>query len=96
MCDALNDVRLTPETDKFTGFMNGTDDATHLVALGLFARKLERERDAALDALCKIEAHYVDGCDTYEAWESMGEIAATFLAENETSAATGSERNENE
>ena len=50
-----------------------------IVVDAAFARKLERERNAALNALCKIESHYVDGCDTYEAWESMGEIAATFL-----------------
>ena len=46
------------------------------------AVKMERERNAALNALSKIEEHYVDGDDTYDAWKAMGEIAATFLAEN--------------
>jgi DNA-binding XRE family transcriptional regulator len=46
------------------------------------SRRLERERNAALDALEKIESHYVDGDDTYEAWRSMGDIAANFLSEN--------------
>lgn len=81
---------LTPETDaalcrydhpawpggrKFT--VNGEP-----VVLADLARKLERKMNAALDALDKIESHYVDGDDTYEAWKAMGEIAATFLAEN--------------
>jgi hypothetical protein len=62
----------------------GKDDDIEypIVVPANFARKLERERNAALDALDKIESHYVDGDDTYEAWKAMGEIAATFLAEN--------------
>ena len=51
--------------------------------MSAFAKKMEHERNAALDALCRIESHYVDGDDTYEAWKAMGEIAATFLSEND-------------
>jgi len=43
---------------------------------------MERERNAALDALEKIESWYVDGADTFESWKAMGEIAVNFLAEN--------------
>ncbi len=53
------------------------------------AVKMERQRNAALDALNKIESLYVDGDDTYEAWKAMGEIAATFLKENEKSPDAG-------
>jgi hypothetical protein len=31
----------------------------------------------------KIEEIFIDGCDTYEDWKSMGQIARTFL-ENKT------------
>jgi len=37
------------------------------------------ERDAAIDALMKIEDVFIDGDDTYEDWKSMGQIARTFL-----------------
>ena len=37
------------------------------------------ERDAAIDALMKIEDIFIDGDDTYEDWKSMGQIARTFL-----------------
>ena len=37
------------------------------------------QRDAAINALMKIEEIFIDGCDTYEDWKSMGEIARTFL-----------------
>lgn len=49
---------------------------------------LRCELEAALDALNKIESHYVDGDDTHEDWKAMGEIAATFLAENVETLAT--------
>jgi hypothetical protein len=41
--------------------------------------KAIRERDAAIDAIMKIEDIYIDGDDTYEDWKSMGQIARTFL-----------------
>lgn len=41
----------TPINDKFTAFMNGVDDTTHLVALDLLSRDLERQLTIARDAL---------------------------------------------
>jgi hypothetical protein len=38
-----------------------------------------KQRDAAIDALMKIEDIYIDGDDTYEDWKSMGQIARTFF-----------------
>jgi hypothetical protein len=46
----------TPENDKFTNFMNGVDDASHLVALDLFARNLERRLAACRDVLACLNA----------------------------------------
>lgn len=37
------------------------------------------QRDEAINALMKIEEIFIDGCDTYEDWKSMGQIARTFL-----------------
>jgi hypothetical protein len=45
----------------------------------LEVNKLYNQRDAAIDALMKIEDIYIDGDDTYEDWKSMGQIARTFL-----------------
>ena len=41
--------------------------------------KAIHERDAAIDAIMKIEDIFIDGDDTYEDWKSMGQIARTFL-----------------
>jgi hypothetical protein len=41
--------------------------------------KAIRERDAAIDAIMKIEDIFIDGDDTYEDWKSMGQIARAFL-----------------
>ena len=74
----------TPETDEAT--LNAIDidgggefDAVHVQV----AKRLERERDAAVSVLSAIEEIYTDGDDTYDAWKAMGEIAATFLAHND-------------
>jgi hypothetical protein len=40
------------------------------------------QRDAAIDALMKIEDIFIDGDDTYEDWKSMGQIARTFFEKN--------------
>jgi hypothetical protein len=81
----------TPETDEAWDAVSRTPDgmydsrvpiSDYAYAMLEHSRKMERERNAALDALDKIESHYVDGDDTYEAWKAMGEIAAAFLAEN--------------
>jgi hypothetical protein len=44
--------------------------------------KAERERNAAIDALMKIEDIFIDSDDTYEDCKSMGQIARTFLEKN--------------
>lgn len=75
---------LTPETDanEYGGstFINAPD-TVRLVHADL-ARKLEIERNSAIAALMTIEERYIDGCDTYEDWEFMGESARAFLSEN--------------
>jgi len=45
----------------------------------LEVNKICNQRDAAIDALMKIEEIFIDGDDTYEDWKSMGQIARTFL-----------------
>jgi hypothetical protein len=45
----------------------------------LEVNKLYNQREAAIDALMKIEDIFIDGDDTYEDWKSMGQIARTFL-----------------
>jgi hypothetical protein len=86
--------RPTPETDaKLLSFdtFNGIDpwkgERFIKVVPANFARKLERERDEARDqrdrlaeAVERIEEIFVDGCDTYEDWKAMGEIARLALA----------------
>jgi hypothetical protein len=44
-----------------------------------FARKLERERDEAREALMKIEDLFIDGTDIYADRETMGTIARNAL-----------------
>jgi hypothetical protein len=45
----------------------------------LEVNKICKQRDAAIDALMKIEDIFIDGDDTYEDWKSMGQIARTFF-----------------
>jgi hypothetical protein len=45
-----------------------------------FARRLERQRDELLEALYAIEERFVDGCDTYDDWQFMGETARAAIA----------------
>jgi hypothetical protein len=45
----------------------------------LEVNELCNQRDAAIDALMKIEDIFIDGDDTYEDWKSMGQIARTFF-----------------
>ncbi len=40
------------------------------------------EHGLALLTLEQIEEIYVDGCDTYEDWKAMGELARSFLHTN--------------
>jgi len=39
-----------------------------------------RERDELLGALYAIEERFVDGCDTYEDWQFMGQTARSAIA----------------
>ena len=48
----------------------------------LEVNKICKQRDAAIDALMKIEDIFIDGDDTYEDWKSMGQIARTFFEKN--------------
>lgn len=41
--------------------------------------KAEKERDAAWEALMRIEEIFVDGDDTYEDWKAMGDIVRKAL-----------------
>lgn len=72
MVDAEVSRKLERERNKEMGYRSQWCDK---------AQKLECRLNAALDALDKIESHYVDGDDTYEAWRAMGDIAAVFLRE---------------
>jgi hypothetical protein len=62
-----------------------TDARTYVPSLGAssvpaeFARKLERERDEAREALMKIEDLFIDGTDIYADRENMGIIARNAL-----------------
>ena len=62
-----------------------TDARTYVPSLGAssvpaeFARKLERERDEAREALMKIEDLFIDGTDIYADRENMGIIAGNAL-----------------
>jgi len=48
----------------------------------LEVNKICNQRDAAIDALMKIEEIFIDGEDTYEDWKNMGQIARTFFEKN--------------
>jgi len=48
----------------------------------LEVNKICNQRDAAIDAIMKIEEIFIDGDDTYEDWKNMGQIARTFLEKN--------------
>jgi hypothetical protein len=52
----------TPINDKFTEFMKGADDATHLVALDLLSRELERKLAVARTALKTIQSRVTGEC----------------------------------
>jgi hypothetical protein len=64
----------TPETDAALYPMNQVD-----IVWPEFARKLERERDEAREALMRIEDLFIDGTDIYADREKMGMIARNAL-----------------
>ena len=70
--------RPTPETDAFSIQLKTICGQKKWVPVD-FARKLERERDEAREALIEIESVYVDGCDTCADRERMGSIARAAL-----------------
>jgi hypothetical protein len=67
----------TPETDQNAVPHIGFYSCATVTAE--FARKLERERDDAREALMKIEDLFIDGTDIYADRETMGEIAREAL-----------------
>jgi hypothetical protein len=74
---------LTPETDAaFAMYAHHLPNWMATDIVGVVARKLERERDAAIAVISAIEERYIDGCDTYEDWKFMGDTARAFLEEN--------------
>ena len=68
----------TPINDQFTLFMNGADDSTHLVALDLLSRDLERRLTVARDALEYI-AKPSDGITTWRL-QNVAKEALTITA----------------
>jgi len=64
----------TPETDAALYPMNQVD-----IVWPEFARKLERERDEAREALMRIEDLFIDGTDICADREKMGMIAREAL-----------------
>ena len=67
----------TPETDEKVSV--GLENADRECVPADFARKLERERDEAMEALMKIEEVFTDSDDTYEDLIKMGNIARAVL-----------------
>lgn len=68
--------RPTPETDEFNCKWDSYSRPFEAIDL---ARKLERERDEARDALMNIEEIFVDGENTHDDWFKMGNIARTYF-----------------
>ena len=74
------------ETDKMTGTPETDQKAVPHIGFyscatvpAEFARKLERERDEARDALMKIEDLFLDCTDIYADFKNMGLIARAAL-----------------
>ena len=73
----------TPETDAAEKDMSGNGITVHTKFVTAdFARKLERERDAAIAVIEAIEEIFIDGENTHDDWLAMGTIAREFLSEN--------------
>ena len=69
----------TPETDQKASPHIGFYSCATVPAE--FARKLERERDEAREALMKIEDLFLDCTDIYADFKNMGLIARAALEE---------------
>jgi hypothetical protein len=72
--------RPTPETDQFKVKFKTVCGEKYWVPVDI-ARKLERERDEARDALMRIEDLFLDGTDIYADREKMYLIAREALEE---------------
>ena len=72
----MSTERPTPETDEFNCKWDSYSRPFEAIDL---ARKLERERDEARDALMKIEEIFVDGENTHDDWFKMGQIAREYF-----------------
>ena len=77
VADFFSSPSNTPETDKKVSV--GLENADRECVPAEFARKLERERDEAMEALMKIEEVFIDSDDTYEDWRKMGNIARAVV-----------------
>lgn len=86
MCNVSSDFarKLKYERDDLQKAVNGLCEylgvsPANTTLLAVEVLKIKREREAAIDAIMKIEDIFIDGDDTYEDWKSMGHIARTFL-----------------
>ena len=70
--------RPTPETEAAT--LNKWQDSCPLqVVPKSLAVSLERQRDELLEALFAIDERFIDGCDTYDDWQFMGQTARAAI-----------------
>ena len=77
VADFFSSPSNTPETDEKVSV--GLENADRECVPAEFARKLERERDEAMEALMKIEEVFVDSDDTYEDLIKIGNIARAVV-----------------
>jgi hypothetical protein len=77
VADFFSSPSNTPETDKKVSV--GLENADRECVPAEFARKLERERDEAMEALMKIEEVFIDSDDTYEDLIKIGNIARAVV-----------------
>lgn len=77
VADFFSSPSNTPETDEKVSV--GLENADRECVPAEFARKLERERDEAMEALMKIEEVFIDSDDTYEDLIKIGNIARAVV-----------------
>ena len=77
VADFFSSPSNTPETDEKVSV--GLENADRECVPADFARKLERERDEAMEALIKIEEVFIDSDDTYEDLIKIGNIARAVV-----------------
>jgi hypothetical protein len=64
--------RPTPETDAAAN--------ESIVRVYETSKRLERQRDELLEAIYAIDERFIDGCDTYDDWQFMGQTARAAIA----------------